>query len=64
VRMPVAGSCSVVISAACHKKEGEQAPQLRKVMWGVVKEVKREGCGHCAFTGEVVKPPVPGKLYA
>jgi hypothetical protein len=69
--MPVAGSCSAVISAACHKAEGEDMPQLRKVMWGVVKgsgEIGTwkvgEGSGHCAFSSELVAPPIPGRLYA
>jgi hypothetical protein len=69
--MPVAGSCSAVISAACHKAEGEGMPQLRKVMWGVVKGSGEmgtwkdgEGSGHCAFSSELVAPPIPGMLYA
>jgi hypothetical protein len=64
VGMPVAGSCSLVISAACHKAEGEEAPQLGKVMWGVVKEQDKQSWGHCAFTRETVEPPVPGMFYA
>jgi hypothetical protein len=42
VRMPVAGGCSLVISAACHKIEGDGAPQLGKVMWGVVRRQDTE----------------------
>jgi hypothetical protein len=72
VGMPVAGSCSAVISAANHKAEGDEAPQLGKVMWGVVKEGKsigtcnnnEEESGHCAFSSEMVAPPTPGMLYA
>jgi hypothetical protein len=64
VGMPVAGSCSVVISAACHKAELEEAPQLKKVMWGVVKDANGEESGHCAFTLKLVKPPVEGEFYA
>jgi hypothetical protein len=68
--MPVAGSCSAVISAACHKAEGEDMPQLGKVMWGVVKGSGAmgtwkdgEGSGHCAFGSELVVPSIPGRLY-
>ena len=64
VGMPVAGSCSVVISAACHKAEREEAPQLKKVMWGVVKDASGERPGHCSFTLKLVKPPTLGELYA
>jgi len=63
VAMPVAGSCSVVISAACHKVEREENPHMKKVMWGVVKDDAAGVSGHCAFTLKLVKPPVPGKLY-
>jgi hypothetical protein len=69
--MPVAGSCSAVISAACHKAEGEDMPQSRKVMWGVVKGEGEmgtwkdgKGLGHCAFSSELVAPPIPGRLFA
>jgi hypothetical protein len=69
--MPVAGSCSAVISATCHKVEGEEVPQLKDVMWGVVKGEGEmgtwkdgRGCGHCAFSSELVAPPIPGRLYA
>jgi hypothetical protein len=63
VGMPVAGSCSLVISAACHKAEGEEAPQLGKVMWGVVKEQDKQSWGHCTFTREAVELPLPGLFY-
>ena len=64
VVMPVAGSCSIVISAACHKAEREETPHLKKVMWGVLKDDDGEGYGHCAFTLKLVQPPVAGRLYA
>jgi hypothetical protein len=70
--MPMAGSCSAAISAACHKPEGDENPQLKKVMWGVVKGKGEtigmwkigESFGHCSFSGALVAPPIPGRLYA
>jgi hypothetical protein len=72
VGMPVGASCSAVISAACHKAEGDQALELKRVMWGVVKgpaeslgSWKNGGnFGHCTFSSGLVGPPVPRRLYA
>jgi hypothetical protein len=68
--MPLAGSCSAVISAACHKAEGEDMSQWSKVTRGVAKgsgEIGTwkvgEGSGHCAFWSELVAPLVPDRLY-
>ncbi|KAL0253431.1 hypothetical protein SLS55_010410 [Diplodia seriata] len=65
--MPVAGSCSVAIAAACHAPEG--TAETEPVMWGAVpgKEEERDDgvvVGHCAFSNEEVDVPVEGRLYA
>jgi hypothetical protein len=63
--MPVAGSCSVAISAACHpesERNGESAALL-KVQWGSVSSNVRD-FGHCSFTDGEVSPPEQGRLYA
>lgn len=36
--MPLAGSCSAAISAACHPPEADVNASLKRVMWGVVAE--------------------------
>ena len=36
--MPLAGSCSLAISAACHPPPDDDRPSEKPVMWGVVKE--------------------------
>ncbi|KAK0618775.1 hypothetical protein DIS24_g11536 [Lasiodiplodia hormozganensis] len=68
--MPLAGSCSAAIAAACHGPEGTD--ECRPVMWGVVpgeeEEVVEmedgEVIGHCAFSNGTVDAPVDGRMYA
>lgn len=66
--MPLMGSCSGAISAACHPSEDDKGASKLPVKWGAVgqKTVTRTGqvVGHCTFTSFEVKPPVRGKLYA
>ena len=60
--MPLAGSCSAAISAACHRPEEDFDAATRPVMWGVVSS--ENGVGHCCFTSFEVSPPIHGELYA
>ena len=46
--MPLAGSCSAAISAACHRPEEDVDAAVKPVMWGVVSS--KNGVGHCCFT--------------
>ncbi len=66
--MPLAGSCSAVISAACHPPERDEKPSLKPVMWGVVAKEdpnpSDEDIGHCTFTSFEVEPPTVGQVYA
>ncbi|KAM0794745.1 hypothetical protein BDR22DRAFT_826699 [Usnea florida] len=66
--MPLAGSCSAAISAACHPPEADVNASLKRVMWGVVAEdsfqYEGESVGHCSFTSSKVEAPVVGKWYA
>lgn len=75
--MPLAGSCSAVISAACHppKYENPDSIALGLVKWGetrsssgeVVDGFRREiddGKGHCSFTGLDTVQPALTNLYA
>ena len=66
--MPLAGSCSAAISAACHPPEADANASLKRVIWGVVAEeifqYERESVGHCSFTSSKVEAPVVGKWYA
>ena len=38
VGIPLAGSCSAAISAACHPPPGDDRPSIKAVKWGAVKE--------------------------
>ncbi|KAF2123171.1 hypothetical protein BDV96DRAFT_626911 [Lophiotrema nucula] len=49
--MPVAGSCSAAIAAACHVPEDEkgQETSISRIQWGVT-GYGNDGIGHCAFS--------------
>lgn len=59
--MPLAGSCSAALSAACHPPPDEAEVALAPVKWGVTSI--EDGIGHCALTGRYVSPPINGKMY-
>ncbi|OCT55026.1 hypothetical protein CLCR_02775 [Cladophialophora carrionii] len=64
-RMPLVGSCSAAIAAACHQPDWDTDASLKPVQWGVIPgAVDRKGVGHCAFTSGKVEPLVEGKEYA
>lgn len=49
--MPLIGSCSLAISAACHQPARDGEPSLKAVMWGAVTDGKSEdGPTHCYIT--------------
>ncbi|KAH8723446.1 hypothetical protein GQ44DRAFT_599473, partial [Phaeosphaeriaceae sp. PMI808] len=58
--MPLAGSCSLAISAACHldqKVDPDGAiAAVKKLQWGVV-GTNGDGVGHCSFSTEEVESP-------
>jgi hypothetical protein len=64
--MPLAGSCSLAISAACHpegrSKAGDMLLSEEKLQWGVVSTGVDEK-GHCAFSDEVMGPLIKGQTY-
>jgi hypothetical protein len=63
--MPLAGSCSMVISAACHAEKNDQDQlSTRKLQWGVVQAGADDRIGHCSFSALPVEPPVVGQMYA
>lgn len=66
--MPLAGSCSAAISAACHPPEADTFPSTNPIMWGAVEyETSKEDAepvGHCTLTSLDVETPEKGKLYA
>lgn len=60
--IPVVGSCSAAISAACHPPQNDLSAYLLPVKWGVVGQ--GEEVGHCSFTSFEVTEPVDGQMYA
>ncbi|KAL4875254.1 hypothetical protein BJY04DRAFT_224224 [Aspergillus karnatakaensis] len=63
--MPVAGSCSLAIAAACssrvEREDIKQYIHYERLMWGV--ELDQTGVGHCAFSNEQVDSPEDGVVY-
>lgn len=63
--MPLAGSCSAAISAACHPPSDDTDAAVLPVLWGVVgTERGASGVGHCCFTTFDAAPPLEGEVYA
>ena len=66
--MPLAGSCSAAISAACHPPKADVHASLKRVKWGVVAERNPNdpdsSVGHCSFTSFEVETPIVGRRYA
>jgi hypothetical protein len=66
--IPLVGSCSAAISAACHRPSVDAVAYVRPVMWGVMDADTDEGrgseVGHCCFSSFEVGKPVKGHLYA
>ena len=66
--IPLAGSCSAAISAACHPPSDDVNASLRPLQWGAIpggeKQERGEIVGHCSFSSLAVEQPVPGRFYA
>ncbi|KAF8247747.1 hypothetical protein K440DRAFT_292787 [Wilcoxina mikolae CBS 423.85] len=59
--MPLVGSCSVAISAACHPVRYDPDAVLKQLKWG---DVGGDEVRHLTFSAEDVGIPVEGKMYA
>ena len=60
--IPLAGSCSAAISAACHRPKEDDDAATKPVMWGSLGS--RDGFGHCCLTSFEVTKPLIGEQYA
>ena len=60
--MPLVGSCSAAISAACHPLKDDPDASLLPLMWGAVETT--DSVGHCCFSSLDVSRPVEGNVYA
>jgi hypothetical protein len=70
--MPVAGSCSAAISAACHPVPYDETACLKPLQWGVVaggkggdgyEEDEEDEKSHCSFSSGEVHTPKRGAMY-
>ncbi|CAI6331874.1 unnamed protein product [Periconia digitata] len=68
IQMPLMGSCSAVIAAACQPRDDVEMKEAhsKPVQWGVVCEPMYSGIdeiSHCGFSHEYVDIPVGGRVY-
>lgn len=63
-QMPLVGSCSLAISAACHRPANDIHAAYGLVSWGEVPDEEHEDVGHCTFTSYEVRRVIADKLYA
>jgi hypothetical protein len=61
--MPLGGTNSAVIAAACHVAGEEEKIERKKVKWGVVGKYDTDGTGHCAFSSGEPSFPQEGVAY-
>ncbi|CAI7678266.1 unnamed protein product [Penicillium pancosmium] len=62
--MPVVGSCSLAISAACHPPKSDESPSIKPLLWGAVEHESNGKPGHCCLTSFEVEKPMGGAFYA
>jgi hypothetical protein len=69
--LPIGGTNSAVISAACHVRHGDEGESQefediaeRPLQWGVTIGSTMGNVGHCCFSDQKVSAPVEGDLYA
>ena len=61
--MPLRGTNTAVIAAACHVAGGEENIERKKLKWGVVGKYDNDGTGHCAFSSGEPDFPQEGVAY-
>jgi hypothetical protein len=65
--MPLASSCSLAITAACHTSHGDEDAALLPLKYGVVIAEEPDGesgCEHACFSSKEVTPLVDGHWYS
>ncbi len=62
--MPVAGSCSIAMAAACHSVPYEPEASTHLVIWGATEGEEAGSSGHCSFSDRLdVEYPKAGHIY-
>ncbi len=62
--IPIAGCCSLAISAACHRPDDDTSAATVAVKWGAVTAEQSSEIGHCCITSKDVSPPLANRFYA
>jgi hypothetical protein len=62
--LPRGGSCSAVLSAACHAPGVNGRDGREPVLWGEVESMRIGGGGRCSFVNHGAVKPKKGRLYA
>lgn len=63
-QVPMAGSCSIAISAACHRPVDDVDAAYLPVSWGEIAKEGTSDVGHCSFTSFEVEEVVADRLYS
>lgn len=62
--IPVVGTNSVAIAAACHYSEnGDPEVTYKPLLWGVTKSAEKHSPGQCSISDEDVEKPIDGMRY-
>ena len=62
--IPVCGTNSVAIAAACHYSgNGDLEVPYKPLLWGVTKSAEKNLPGHCSISDEDVGKPIDGMTY-
>lgn len=61
--MPIVGSCSAAIAAACHLVPYKETACEEPLQWGATVHEQFGRAGHCSFSSSEVEPPRPGTMY-
>ena len=62
--IPLVGSCSAAISAACHRPNDDSSASLLPLKWGCLDADSRSRTGHCSLSSFDVTSPEEGHFYA
>ena len=62
--IPIVGSNSFTISAACHPSKEDKGAAFKSLKWGAVSHQEGDIPGHCCLTSREVEKPRCGNLYA
>lgn len=62
--VPLVGTASLAISAACHHPNDPETEARKPLLWGVTRRPVDGKPGHCSLSSEEIEHPVPGELYS